>query len=164
MDRLVRISVILVPMILVLVFTRLAYVKIKDKELKEKSVLRFPLFYRIVPVLWGPWCIIISIYVLLFQSEDWQYIIMIFCVFGLPFSAISIMWSMWKVEMKEDGFTYRNYFGVRREYKYDELEYSDHPKGLKWFFLMNGKKMICIAHYIERGDALRKLYDKAVKK
>lgn len=75
-----------------------------------------------------------------------------------------ILWLIWRVDIKEDGFKYRNYFGKKNEYKYAELEYQLHTKGLKWFFYKNNKKVLYVAYYVNGGDALVRLYHKYISK
>ena len=74
------------------------------------------------------------------------------------------MWSLWRVDIQDEGFIYRNFWGRKKAYKYEDLEYEMHPRGLKWFFYKDGKKVFCMAYYIEGGDFLEKKYRKYMQK
>lgn len=65
---------------------------------------------------------------------------------------------LWKVEIQEDGFVYRNYFGIKKTYKFTELEYKENLQKTKQFFYKNGKKIICITYFIENTNALFEKY------
>ncbi|MGN0804791.1 MAG: DUF6560 family protein [Candidatus Coproplasma sp.] len=126
----------------------------------NKQVLRFPKIYRLVFLFLLIFCIIISIYLLVFQTDEWPYLFILDGLFALPSLIIFICWSLWKVEILQDGFIYRNYFGIKRKYNFAELEYKMHSKGSKWYFYKNGKKIICIAYFIENGNKLERAYKK----
>lgn len=160
----IRLIIIMIPLILVLVFLRLGYMRTSRKEATVTNILRIPLFYRIIPIAVFVFCFLISMYILIFQFEDWPYILLIMIAFGLPFIIMFLTWSLWKVEMQDDGFVYRNYFGKKAAYKYSELKFEQHPKGLKWFFYKDDKKVLCIAYFIKNGDVLYKRYKRAIKK
>ncbi|MGN0824033.1 MAG: DUF6560 family protein [Candidatus Coproplasma sp.] len=126
----------------------------------NKQILRVPTFYRLVFLFLLIFCIIISIYALIFQIDEWPYLIILDGFFALPSLIFFICWSLWKVEILQDGFIYRNYFGVKRKYNFADLEYKMHSKGAKWYFYKNGKKIICIAYFIENGNTLERAYKK----
>ena len=81
---------------------------------KNKTTLRIPLFYRIVMLMLFCFISIISLYILIFQLEDWPYILIGMGFFGMPGLIAFILLSLWKIEIKDDGFIYRNYFGKKR--------------------------------------------------
>ena len=158
----VKLIIIIVALILIAVILNIAYIR-TDKALDRKNTLRIPLFYRAVPIAVCCEMITMGVYFLIFQFEDFLPYIIIAGIICLPFLIMFITWSLWKVEIQDDGFVYRNFFGREAEYKYTDLEYEDHPKGLKWFFLKNGKKVLCIAFYVANGHVLYKRYRKAIK-
>lgn len=162
MELFLKLITILAPLMLVLVFSMLAYKKNNNKFSLNKT-LRIPYLYRILSIAVFVFCFSISLYILIFQFEDWPYIIILGFV-GVSFLAMYVMCSLWKVKIKDDGFIYINYFGKKVEYKYNELRYEQHPKGLKWFFYKDDKKVLCIAYYIENGDVLYKRYKKVIRK
>ena len=131
---------------------------------KDKNILEFPLFYRIVPLVLFGFSAVGSICILLFRFEEWSFIIIIMGFFGLPSLIMFILWSLWRVDIKDNGFIYRNYFGRKKEYKYEDLEYKMHPKGLIRNFRKDGKKVLRMAYYIENGDRLDTLYHQYIKK
>lgn len=144
--------------------------KVEDnKSSEDKLVLQFPIIYRIGPIF--SFVVFTSVGVFYFVSqmvlpsnyEEWPYLILLFLIDCWP-GIMLVCWSLWKVEAGKDGFVYRNYFGIKREYKFSELEYKDTSKGLKWYFLKDGKKVITIAYFIENGDTLYKLYRKYKRK
>ncbi|MDE5563398.1 MAG: hypothetical protein K2J01_07650 [Clostridiales bacterium] len=157
-----KLLIILVLLTLTLVLSCLVYKT--DSNSEGKRVLKFPRFFRLVPFLLFCFTVICSICILLFQFEEWPYILLLFGVFGLPSLIMFILWSIWRVDIKEDGFIYRNYFGKKNEYKYAELEYQLHPKGLKWYFYKNNKKVLCVAYYVNGGDTLDRLYHKYISR
>ena len=136
----------------------------ENEKVESKNQLRFPSKYRVTMLVcflgWFPMealCLILNI-------EDWPYAVLMLCAGQFPCLLAYFLWSMWKVEILKDGFIYRNYFGKKKRYYFSELELWEHPKGLKWFFKKNGKKIFCMAYYIEGGNKLHKLYYKNVKK
>lgn len=82
----------------------------------NKKVLHFPKIYRLVFLFLLIFCIIISIYLLVFQTDEWPYLFILDGLFALPSLIIFICWSLWKVEILQDGFIYRNYFGIKCKY------------------------------------------------
>lgn len=158
MQLYLKLLIILVPITLTLVVPCLVYKQ--DKDTNDKRVLRIPRFYRVVPFVLFGFTVIGSACILLFQFDEWPYILILLGFFGLPGLIMFILWSIWRVDIKEDGFIYRNFFGRKIEYKYEDLEYQLHPKGLKWYFYKDNKKVFCMAYYIENGDFLEKMYRK----
>ena len=110
----------------------------------------------VVFLFWFP----IEALCLITSFEDWPVAVLMSCAFQLPSLLAFYLWTMWKVEILKDGFIYRNYFGKKRRYYFSELELCEHPKGLKWFFKKNGKKIICLAYYVEGENILKKNYRK----
>ena len=131
---------------------------------KDKNVLTFPRFYRMVSLALFIFSVIGCVCILAFQFDEWRYTIILVCVFGLPGLTMFTMWSLWRVDIIEDGFVYRNYIGITRIYRYEDLEYSRHPKGLVWNFYKDGKRVLRMAYYIENGNRLDELYHKYIRK
>ena len=176
-----RLLIILLPTIIFIVIFRLIQIKTKNKkdtvidnnqgtdenqektegiQIKNKRILQFPFYYRLVMFLVFLFCVFISIFLLIFQFEGWPCLIILYVFFGFPALIIFTCWSLWRVEILPDGFIYRNYFGKKREYKFIDLEYRMHPKGLKWYFYKNGKKIFCMPFYIENEIKLKRAYNK----
>lgn len=136
----------------------------ETKTIKNKQILRIPFFYRLIFLLLLIFCIAISVCLMIFQFDEWPYLIILDGVFGLPSIIAFICWSLWKVDILPEGFIYRNYFGIKRKYYFADLEYKMHPKGSKWYFYKSGKKIICIPYYIEGGNKLERAYKKFFQK
>lgn len=156
-----RLLISLIPIAVALALSRLVFSK---NSSDNKTILQIPQLYRIVAFI--AFCVftIASICILLFQFEEWPFIILIMGFFGLPSLIMAVMWSLWKVEIKPDGFIYRNFFGRKKEYKFIDLEYQMHPRGLKWYFYKGNKKVFCMPYYIEGGDNLEKRHRSYIKK
>lgn len=82
----------------------------------------------------------------------------------IPFLLMSILWSLWKVEIRDEDFVFRNWFGKKRTYRYEDLELRYHPKGLKWYFYKGDKKVFIMAYYIDGRSLLERRYKKMHKK
>ena len=157
--------IIVVPLTAVLVVSRLlrprnSVNRQSNQEKKHNKTLRIPLLYRIVMIMLFCCMSLISLYILVFQLENWPYILLGMGGFGIPSLIAFILWSLWKIDYTDDGFIYRNYCGRKKEYKYRDLKLETHPKGLKWYFYKDGKKILCLAYYIDGEEILRKLYKK----
>lgn len=106
----------------------------------------------------------LSIIFLIFQFEDWPYSVLFIVVLGIPPLIGFVCWSLWKVEILPEGFIYRNYFGVKHEYKFSDLEFKMHSKGLKWYFYKNGRKILCMPYYVKDENKLERAYKKFIQK
>ena len=146
-------------LILILILSRLV-IKKTGSEIQDKRILRIPMIYRIISLLVFCFSVVASVCILIFRSDDWPYIILWMGFFGLPYSTMFIMWSLWRVEIKGDGFVFRNFFGKKNEYKYSDLEYREHSNGRKWYFYKNNRKVLCIPYYVEGGNILEREYRK----
>lgn len=72
-------------------------------------------------------------------------IILIYCVI-----------SLWKIEYGGEGFTYRNYFGRKRAYKFNQVEIL--KIGNAFYFTKNGKKVVRIERIVTNADYLQSAY------
>ena len=127
---------------------------------QSKQILKIPSFLRNTMLVCFLGFSVCEGIALIFDPEEWPALIIGLCFFQVPFISFFICWSLWKVEIYKDRFVYRNYFGIKREYKFCDLEYVMHPKGLKWYFYKDGKKVFCMAYFIENGDKLYRVYRK----
>ncbi|MBR2023376.1 MAG: hypothetical protein IJ996_02520, partial [Clostridia bacterium] len=82
----------------------------------------------------------------------------------LPGLTMFVCWSLWKVEVRRDSFTYRNFMGITKTYYYADLEWDIAHTGLKWWFFKDGKKVFCMAYFIEDENKLRRIYNKYKQK
>lgn len=132
-----------------------------DNISKKSKILKFPTSYKIIFLLVFVFCLCLAIFTIIFQREDWPYLIILFGFFGVPALVIYICWSLWKVEIHNSYFIYRNYLGINKKYLYSDLEYKEHQKGLKWYFYKDGKKIFCMPYYIKGENKLYKAYKRA---
>ena len=76
---------------------------------------------------------------------------------------LTILGSIWKITYGKETFTYRNYFGKRKTYRYDEVEVR-YVSLNKTEYFKDGKKILTVAYYITNESLLEKLIDKAKSK
>ena len=145
--------------------------EMQDNEISSTKtlVLRIPKFYRGIALLVPLVCIFLSIWIIIpIISARKELLELMWLVplwmMGAPFVGIFICWSLWKVEASKDGFTYRNWFGKGRVYKFEDLTYKCADSCIKWWFLKDGKKVICLAYYIEGENKLLKRYNKCMSR
>lgn len=138
----------------------------QDNEIsfEKELVLKIPAPYRFVFCLAVVVCFLSSALILAVARDDWPCILIIWFFGGIPFLVLLICYSLWKVEAGKDGFRYRNFWGKKREYKFADLEYKMANSCLKWWFLKDGKKVICLAYYIEGENRLLRRYNKYMSK
>ncbi|MBO5027643.1 MAG: hypothetical protein J6C79_03855 [Clostridia bacterium] len=147
--------------------------KVEEDEIDTTSdktlVLRFPEFYRgvalVVLLLFIAISILLIMPVILGKAEVLELMWLVpFGMIILPAAGLFICWSLWKVEAGKDGFRYRNFFGKTRSYKFEELEHDYADSGLKWWFFKDGKKVLCVAYFIENDSKLIRRYRKCINK
>ncbi|MCH5164447.1 MAG: hypothetical protein J1F36_05465 [Clostridiales bacterium] len=161
MNPYLRPIIYVLPVIVVAIVLRLVLNKAARKSAEaqaESNILRLPLLFRIIPFIVAAFLISVYIIIIIQNIEDWPFII-IFAIFFIPALIAAIMWSLWKVEIRDEDFVYRNWFGKIKVYRYEDLELRCHPKGLKWFFYQGDKKVFTMAYFIENGDKLAAAYE-----
>lgn len=134
----------------------------------HKNTVQFPLSYKIYMAICGLAFIFFGILCIFVHESDtsWEEIVTacsIFCGLGVFSLGCSCVWTLWKATFDENGFTYRNYVGRKRTYSFAEVKIWEHPRGAKWFFLKDGKKILCISYFVTNGDALEEAYYKSQK-
>jgi hypothetical protein len=168
MKYFLRAIIILIPMFIVTFILKygIKYGRNKKKKEVEETfseegcILKMPELYKIVPCMVIIFAVIMSIYTLLAQFEDWPYLIILWFFFGLPSITMLICFSVWKVEVRKEEFVYRNFLGKIKIYEYKDLEHRYDERGLKWYFYKDGKKVFCMPYYIENGNKLERVYKK----
>lgn len=140
-----------------------------DTTSDKTLVLRFPEFYRnvalVVLLLFTAISMLIVMPVVQGKAEVFELMWLVpLLMFILPTAGAFICWSLWKVEAGKDRFTYRNFFGKTRSYKFEELEHDYSDSGLKWWFFKDGKKVLCVAYFIENRNKLLRRYRKCTGK
>lgn len=124
---------------------------------KKKNIIRIPFAFRLVMLLvtaFGIGCIFLA------TNEDRKNIffwLTIAIVILIPF-LLFLTWTLWKIEFTDEGFTYRNFIGIKKSYKFKDLELREHPKGMKWYFYKGGKKVVCVDCYKENENELMQAY------
>lgn len=124
---------------------------------KKKNIIRIPFAFRLVMLLvtaFGIGCIFLA------TNEDRKNVffwLTIAIVILIPF-LLFLTWTLWKIEFTDEGFTYRNFIGIKKSYKFKDLELREHPKGMKWYFYKGGKKVVCVDCYKENENELMQAY------
>ena len=170
MKYFLRAMIILIPMLIVTFILRYGIKYGLNKKKKKKEVeetfseegyiLKMPELYKIVPCIGIIFLVLLSLYILLAQFEDWPLLIVGWFFFGLPSITMLICFSVWKVEVRKEEFVYRNFLGKIKIYEYKDLEHRYDERGLKWYFYKDGKKVFCMPYYIENGNKLERVYKK----
>lgn len=78
------------------------------------------------------------------------------CIFVFSSGSLWWCWSRWRVEMYQDYFIYRNYWGIKKKYRYEDLTIDTTKAWSKTIYYLNGKKILAIAYWVEDGYALEK--------
>lgn len=174
MKYFVRAVVTLIPMFIVIFILKYSIKYVLNKKKKKEEVgetfsedgyiLKMPELYRIVPCIGIIFLILLSLYILLAQFEDWSCLIIAWFFFGIPSIIIFICFSVWKVEVRKEEFVYRNFIGKIKIYQYKDLEHRYDGRGLKWYFYKDEKKVFCMPYYIENGNKLERVYKKYCSK
>lgn len=84
-----------------------------------------------------------------------------FCLRLPAWSFLFTVISLWKIEYGGEGFTYRNYFGRKRAYKFNQVEIL--KVGNAFYFTKNGKKVMRIERIVTNADYLQSAYFNAIK-
>lgn len=122
------------------------------------TILLQPRLYRLLPLIVMTIPVFLSIWISLFQWEDWPYFTFLFLPICLICAGISISFSMWKIEIQKDKFIYRNYFGITKSFSYEDLEYKFNGK--KYAYMINNKTVFIMPDWIEDGNILKRVYTK----
>lgn len=131
----------------------------------NQKILKIPLAYRLALVVCSIACIGVGLLIaFITNGNGWLIGLIFFLAVALLTLILFISFSIWKIEIKEDGFIYRNYFGRKRTYNFVDLELKEYPEKLKWFFIKDVKKVVCIESIIKNNEALKDAYYKFLKK
>ena len=76
----------------------------------------------------------------------------IFLLFAFGCSWIAILQVNWKIEIRDDGFLFRNTFGIKRTYQFDEIEEVYMSSTIRYKHL--GKTVVSISFLQPNYDAL----------
>lgn len=141
----------------------------------NQKILKFPLKYRtlmlvssitfivigVLLILIAKWQVVLAF--LVAESDNYWQVGLVFLVVALLVLILFIIFSLWKVEIKEDGFVYRNCFGRKRSYNFVDLEIREQPRRFEWSFYKEGKKIISLESIIKDNEALKEAYYKFLK-
>lgn len=131
----------------------------------NQKVLKVPSKFRILMLVGSITFIVVGVLlILLAQSDNYWQVGIVFIVFAILLLLVFIISSLWKVEIKEDGFIYRNCFGRRKSYNFADLELKEYPRLAEWVFIKDGKKVISLESIIKDNEALKDAYYKFLKK
>lgn len=142
----------------------------------NQKVLKVPSKYRILMLVSSIIFIVIGVLLILIakwqvvlaflvaESDNYWQVGIFFIVFAILLLLVFIISSLWKVEIKEDGFIYRNCFGRKKLYNFVDLEIREQPRRFEWSFYKDGKKIISLESIIKNNEALKDAYYKFLKK
>ena len=125
---------------------------------KKKNIIRIPFAFRLTMLVCSLGFVTFSILALTVKGEEWQMGVVGFFLIALIWFFIFLTWTLWKIEFTDEGFTYRNFIGIKKSYKFKDLELREHPKGMKWYFYKGGKKVVCVDCYKENENELMQAY------
>lgn len=85
-------------------------------------------------------------------DEDMRvpYAILLF-VFCLPYVIFLLFRLIWRIEVKEDSFIFRNVFGKKKEYGYDHISIKQTRQGAKIY--LKDKRIVSISYFNENWFA-----------
>lgn len=131
----------------------------------NQKILKIPMSYRIPLLVCSITCISVGLFIaFITKGNGWVIGLILFLAVALLTLILFSCFTLWKVEIKEDGLIYRNYFGRKKLYNFADLELREYSGRLKWFFIKDGKKVICIESIIKNNEALKDAYYKFLKK
>ena len=135
-------------------------------KLKSNTVI-IPLSYRIIMIAVAVVFALVGVFCCLFP-EDPSFDVMVFTIvffsmIALFLLGVFIFWSLWRIRFDDRGFEYRNYFGVKRRYLFNEVELYEHPKGSRWSFYKSRKKVVSFTYINKNYDMLLSAYDMSKK-
>ena len=132
--------------------------KSKFKSGNDSDVLKYPLAYRLAPLCTVVYFCVVTLLVVLFASSDLIYVIAA-AIVALGGIVTIVLWSLWKVEIKDTGFVFTNFFGRKRTYGYGDLQLIKDENGMKWFFYKGGEKVLYMPYFIQNREKLVKAYE-----
>ena len=132
-----------------------------------EGVVGIPLVYRLIMLVSSIVFLGIGVFCYLFPSdpsyETKAFIPVFFPLVSLAIFSIFLFWTMWRICFDENGFEYRNYFGIKKRYEFKDLELWEHPKGTRWKFLKSGKRVVTFSYVNSNCDELIDEYFKSKK-
>lgn len=136
---------------------RLILSKSKFQGRGKGTVLKYPLSYRLAPLVTVGFFAVVTALVFTLAKNDLVYVVAsgIVAFGGL---LVSLSWSLWRVKIGEDGFTHINCFGKKRRYVYAILEHKQAEGDPKWHFYQGEIKVFTMPLFIQNRDKLLSAY------
>lgn len=132
--------------------------KSKFKSGNDSNVLKYPLAYRLAPLCTVGYFGVVTLLVMLFAKGDFIYVIAASIV-ALGGIVTIVLWSLWRVEIKETEFVYTNMLNKKRTYGYSDLRLIKDANGIKWFFYKGQEKVFYMPYFIQNREKLVKAYE-----
>lgn len=131
--------------------------KTKLSKKSESKTLRYPIAYRLAPLIAIVYLGVIWGLVALFAPRDiiYVYAAAVMAAFGF---VVFVARSLWRVNIKSDCFTVVSFFGVKHTYGYENLQLSKNEKGTKWIFFSGEITVFSLPFFIQDGDNLVEAY------
>lgn len=130
----------------------------------NQKIFKIHLKYRLLMLVCSIILAGVGLLALIIKGDGWLFGLIFFLVLALLALVAFICCSLWKIEIKDDGLIYQNYLGRKKSYKFADLKYREHPNGWVWYFLKDGKKVICIENLVTNCEALKEAYYTFTKK
>lgn len=126
---------------------------------KIKNILRYPFgmraFFAFANVLLAVFALVLD-FLPLANIQESTAVKIVLLTFAFVIILIYCVISLWKIEYGGEGFTYRNYFGRKRAYKFNQVEIL--KIGNAFYFTKNGKKVVRIERIVTNADYLQSAY------
>lgn len=168
-ERFVVIGVILIGAYLLFRLS-LLYVKKKEEKMQAREeqenikIIRSPALWFLSGVVCTAFCVffvimtILSSFGLIFGYEEDAYFL---SVFILPFLILGIgiilMYTTWRVEIRETDLLYCDMIGRKKIYRYDEIEMEPFAGGEKIY--KNGKYQFKVTIHAKNDESLYEAYE-----
>ena len=123
---------------------------------RDGNILRFPMLYRGLPALGVAVFVLMYLITLIIQPEKWQEGLIVILIISVPCSIVFTVFSLWRVEVGKEEFLYRNFIGIKKQYRYEDI-YLD---GLVFRLRANGKKVFKMPDIIPNRGQLTRCYTK----
>ena len=123
----------------------------------KDNILKYPKIFCGLPALITALCALCYLIALAVNSENWQEGLIIVLAIVIPCCVLLVIFSVWRVKVEEEEFEYRNYFGITKRYRYEEI-YLD--GGLVFRLRKSGEKIFKMPSCIPNDGLLKRRYTK----
>lgn len=143
-----------------------------NEEIKDTNIYsKQPIMFLIVGLLFliaGSLMVLLVVIGYFIDRSNVPFIV--FCVMAIISVGVFVsgvyflmLFFIWKVSYHKETFTYRNWFGLKRTYRYDEV-IADTNDPTKKYFYCNGKKILVIRYFVTYPNELLSHIKKKVSK